>query len=152
MICDNCKQLQATLHVVKIVNGAKQERHLCAKCAAEQGSVMPFYMGDIFTPTTEQLCCSVCGMTPAHLKQTGKVGCALCYVDLRDELLPILRRVHGRIRHVGRRPLQYEGAEYETRKKVEALQADLIAAVEMERYEKAAQLRDEIKQLKGEMQ
>jgi ATP-dependent Clp protease ATP-binding subunit ClpC len=39
MLCQNCKANPATVHITKIVNGKKVERHLCGQCAAEQGFV-----------------------------------------------------------------------------------------------------------------
>jgi len=37
MLCQKCKLRQATVHITKIVNGKKVERHLCSICAAEEG-------------------------------------------------------------------------------------------------------------------
>ncbi|OGB89594.1 hypothetical protein A2625_00145 [candidate division WOR-1 bacterium RIFCSPHIGHO2_01_FULL_53_15] len=39
MICQKCKIRQATVHITKIVNGKKVERHLCNICAAEEGFI-----------------------------------------------------------------------------------------------------------------
>ena len=39
MLCQKCKTRAATVHITKIVNGKKVERHLCAQCAAEEGYV-----------------------------------------------------------------------------------------------------------------
>ncbi len=39
MICQKCKIRQATVHITKIVNGKKVERHLCSVCAAEEGYI-----------------------------------------------------------------------------------------------------------------
>lgn len=36
MLCDNCKQNEATVHMTRVVNGKKTERHLCNVCAAKQ--------------------------------------------------------------------------------------------------------------------
>ena len=37
MICQECNQRPATLHFTKIMNGEKEEFHLCEKCAQEKG-------------------------------------------------------------------------------------------------------------------
>ncbi len=37
MLCQNCKQRQATIHVTRIMNGRRVEQHLCSKCAADLG-------------------------------------------------------------------------------------------------------------------
>jgi ATP-dependent Clp protease ATP-binding subunit ClpC len=39
MICQKCKINPASVHITKIVNGKKVERHLCGQCAAEEGFV-----------------------------------------------------------------------------------------------------------------
>ncbi|HVN67833.1 MAG TPA: Clp protease N-terminal domain-containing protein, partial [Candidatus Sulfotelmatobacter sp.] len=39
MICEKCHIRPATVHITKIVNGKKIERHLCSICAAEEGFV-----------------------------------------------------------------------------------------------------------------
>lgn len=40
MICQECKQRDATVHFTKILNNTKQEFHLCESCAREKGDVM----------------------------------------------------------------------------------------------------------------
>ena len=36
MVCQECNQRPATLHFTKIVNGEKEEFHLCEKCATRK--------------------------------------------------------------------------------------------------------------------
>ena len=45
MLCQNCKQRQASIHVTRIVNGRRVEQHLCSHCAADLG-LMGGGMGD----------------------------------------------------------------------------------------------------------
>jgi len=37
MLCQKCKIRPVSVHITKIVNGKKVERHLCSQCAAEEG-------------------------------------------------------------------------------------------------------------------
>jgi len=37
MLCQHCKQNEATTHIRRVINGAAQEYHLCAACANEAG-------------------------------------------------------------------------------------------------------------------
>lgn len=37
MLCQKCKVRPASVHITKIVNGKKVERHLCGVCAVEEG-------------------------------------------------------------------------------------------------------------------
>jgi len=41
MPCQKCKIRPASVHITKIVNGKKVERHLCQQCAAEEGFLSP---------------------------------------------------------------------------------------------------------------
>ena len=76
-----------------------------------------------------------------EFRSSGRLGCPNDYAVFRSGLAPLLQRIHRAERHVGkspRRPLLDA-----------ALQAELIqvrrhlqAAVEAEAFEKAARLRD----------
>ncbi|MDD4602152.1 MAG: hypothetical protein PHQ46_14085, partial [Negativicutes bacterium] len=37
MLCDECKKRPACMHITKIVNDQKVEKHLCEQCAQEHG-------------------------------------------------------------------------------------------------------------------
>ena len=37
MLCEACRELDASVHLTQAVEGEVRQRHLCAKCAAEQG-------------------------------------------------------------------------------------------------------------------
>lgn len=41
MLCENCGEKPATLHFTKIINGQKNEMHLCEQCAKEKGEIIP---------------------------------------------------------------------------------------------------------------
>ena len=41
MICQECGKRPATLHFTKIVNGDKNEFHICENCAREKGEMIP---------------------------------------------------------------------------------------------------------------
>lgn len=43
MLCEKCKQREATVHKEAIINGVAHSEHLCAECAAkERGGWDPF--------------------------------------------------------------------------------------------------------------
>ena len=58
-----------------------------------------------------------------------------------------MRKLHGADRHIGAAPAAPEQPQADP---VEALRAQLKAAVESEDYEQAARLRDEIRRMEGE--
>lgn len=96
--------------------------------------------------------CPNCGCTLQEINQKGKVGCSNCYVHYKDVLEPLLNKLHGSTKHVGKRPS--EEKEPKVKKKirkpkinVKELEEKLKEAIKKEDYEEAAKLRDEIKKL-----
>ena len=76
------------------------------------------------------------------------LGCPHCYDAFRDELLPMIRRTHGNVRHkAGDEPKK---AKQPAPSEKEKLEAELKEAVAAENFEKAAELRDRIRALKEE--
>lgn len=37
MLCDRCGKREATIQYIQIINGNRQELHLCSKCGKEVG-------------------------------------------------------------------------------------------------------------------
>ena len=149
MLCEHCHVNEATFHRVQVINGARSEAHLCSQClASQQGAInIGSMIAALFSPVEQispagQLACKRCGTTPARFQQTGRLGCGQCYTDLSAMIEPMLKRVQGRSRHIGRVP---EGAKTEPADPVQELRRQIQDAVEKEDYETAAQLRDEIK-------
>jgi len=159
MLCDACKKNPATIHSMTIINGAKQERYLCAQCAnaAQQYSVPSLMdmLGGFYAGKQRRLQSTcTCGMNAAVFQKRGLLGCADCYDNLREQLMPVIKQVQGgRIRHVGRTPVQVEEQnkpeQQPQQSELEQLKASLKAAVASEQYERAAELRDRIKALEA---
>lgn len=93
--------------------------------------------------------CPGCGFAFDDLKKTGRLGCSKCYQFFRAEIKNNLGGMHKGICHTGRVP---EGMleAFEKRQRLEQLQTEMNEAIAAEDYEKAAALRDEIKNLSGE--
>ena len=166
MLCQNCGKGSATRHYKSSINGNVQEAHLCADCARELGyeqmfeSSMPNFgfgldslLADFFgVPSHVSLpsgACPLCGSTLGDISNTGRLGCEQCYDVFAADLDPYLKRMYGNATHTGRVP-KSAGKEIKTRRELERLKEELKSAVEVQEYEKAAQLRDEIKRLEGE--
>ena len=67
------------------------------------------------------------------------------------QVLPrVLRRIHGDTRHRGKAPVR-GGAAGAALRQVQRLHDELQRAVEREDFERAAQLRDEVRQLEAEV-
>lgn len=76
--------------------------------------------------------------------ESGRIGCSECYTVFRRELMPTIENIHGKAAHIGKRPL-HRKEEPPKRLLLAQLRDDLQKAVQEENYEKAAQLRDEIR-------
>ena len=160
MLCENCKQKPATFHVVEITEGEKREVHLCEDCAREKKIAVPpsLSLNEILSslmeahagkevPELSNVACPNCGMTYAAFKEGGRLGCPRDYAVFRPGLVPFLERIHGATSHKGKGPRQTEG---DTRSTAELLRLrrELSGAIENERYEEAAELRDRIRALR----
>jgi protein arginine kinase activator len=162
MLCDKCKQNEATSHFHSVVNGVVHDSYFCSECAAKVKNKTSFD-GDIFkllssmlgnsvTPTLVNKRCDGCGISFEEISRTGRVGCGKCYETFKTELEPTLVKIHGRTTHVGKRPLGEPTEEIKDKNEdlIETLGNQLKAAIENEEYEKAAVIRDQIKRIKEE--
>ncbi len=171
MECQNCHQNEATVHYSQVINGKKNEIHLCGECAKKEGymdfsnqtSTMHQFLTSMFPfdsslnqkqnvqPRTTTKC-DYCGMTYQDFHRKGKFGCSHCYDAFSHYLTPLFKRVHsGNTKHVGKIPKRIGGNLHKQRE-LETLQNKLQEAIEAEAFEKAANLRDEIHQLKQELE
>lgn len=163
MKCDNCNN-PATVHLTEIRSGKKIEKHLCEKCAAQTEG----FPAKTHTPINELLtnfvlahsgiqkeataACEICGITWADFKQGGLLGCEHDYNLFEKDLTPLLQRAHeGATHHCGKVPTRRGGTGVPVKKAVDLakLRKELQRAVDAEDYERAAQLRDLIRQAEG---
>jgi protein arginine kinase activator len=162
MQCSQCQSREAVIHLTQIANEEVVTVHLCEKCAAEKGVETTASLGktpiggflasmgkgllDIApaTPAGEALTCRRCGATLNDFRETGRLGCAECYLTFEGSLRELLRRLHGSSRHIGERyramgPLENGG------KRDAELREQLRLAIETENFELAAELRDRLR-------
>lgn len=164
MLCDICKKREAIVYITKFEHGERTELHLCAQCAQKQGELdsfrdfniidndffrkmaYPSYQGE----DAEEPVCTACGMTYSEFNRLGKFGCPQCYEAFKDELPPLMRRIHGHSKHVGKVPNRGVGV-FRTATQIKRLRQHLQTLVQEERYEEAAKVRDEIRALQKQM-
>ena len=163
MKCQKCGVNEATTHIKRVINGKSSEIHLCPACAKEEGigytnlisdmhSEFEGLLGSFFSNAlparTGTAHCRTCGSTYAEIARTGRVGCADCYNEFYNELLPTVRRMHGNTTHCGKRANSVQApAEAEKPVTAEQLQKELDEAVKVQNFEKAAELRDKIREM-----
>ncbi|WP_301860923.1 UvrB/UvrC motif-containing protein [uncultured Megasphaera sp.] len=164
MLCDICKKNEAVVHITAFENGRKTEWHVCAACARDKSKfamlqdlniidndffrkmAYPDYEGQ---PEEEPQCPS-CGMTYSQFNRTGLFGCPQCYEAFKEELPPLLRRIHGHCKHDGKVPNRGTGV-FRTQTQIKRLRQHLQRLVRDEQYEEAARVRDEIRALQRQM-
>jgi len=160
MLCCVCKEKEATVHLTQIVGDKMQKVDLCKQCAEKKGVNDPtgFSLADLLlglgaSQEMEQaagsdLKCPHCGFTQADFKKTGRLGCAGCYEVFGEGLESLLKSMHKGTRHVGKAPAARQKSRV-TRQQLESLQAELATAIQAEDFERAAELRDEIKRVQS---
>jgi len=175
MKCERCQKNEASILIAQVINGVKTEHHLCQVCAAQSGydfafkdMVNPFLSsgmlgGSIFNTTggipafggtaPRDVVCPECGTTFEEFRKSGLLGCSRCYDAFRERLDPVLRRVQGGTRHIGRTVCRTEENQEQLmlKSKLTGLRKELAAAVEREAYEEAARIRDEIRGLESRL-
>lgn len=165
MKCEICHKNNASVHLTEIVNDSVTELHICEECAQAKGTQLEqnFDFADLLAGLSEfggidgaigkvssglpkQQVCQFCGMTYEQFKKTGRFGCAGCYSQFKANIVPLLKRVHGSSQHLGKIP---GGTlkEVQTMEKIKELKFKLEKAVEVEDFESAAKIRDEIKSI-----
>jgi len=142
--------------------------HLCEQCANEKKQQFGFgvpisinaliagllgfdsndsnQIGSYIQPFQKVLKCEKCGMTIEEFQKTGKLGCSNCYTTFDEKLSPLIRRLQGSVEHNGKVPGRLSNNMSVT-KEITKLKELLNRAVEREEYEKAAEIRDQIKSL-----
>lgn len=206
MLCEKCKENEATVHLTQFLDGRIRSVHLCEGCASAMGVDVQggtLDMGRLLEDMRRQVeevvggkpsrgegalsvppmpsACPQCGMRREEIRRTGNPGCPRCYETFRAVLLPGADELGT---YQGWRPKEFPEGEApaapddrtpgagdsaaaperapgerplaarmrECRRSLESKQRRLQEAVEAERYEKAAQLRDEIQALKRELE
>jgi protein arginine kinase activator len=166
MNCEQCKIRPATVHLTKIINNQKTSMNLCEKCAGTYHDFSAFggnfsihklltgflnqAEGDkMLGFTRPEAECRQCGLTLSQFSHFGKLGCSECYPTFKDNIRPLLRKIHGTNLHQGKVPKR-TGQSFRVKREIEKLKNDLQLLIQHEEFEKAATVRDKIKELEKE--
>lgn len=173
MECTFCPGNQATCHLTKVVNGKSVEVHVCEKCipeikssdlidfdiwkavaklAAAKGKGDPTKAIEVQPPISAKSLlmpshsvrgstCPTCGFTSEDLKKTGRLGCPDCYETFAEILADVLRDCQKGTEHHGKVPRSFNSLHRQH------LEESLRRAIESERFEEAAILRDQLRSL-----
>jgi protein arginine kinase activator len=96
--------------------------------------------------------CSYCGTSVEDFKRTGRLGCPHCYTTYEGQLRAILRRIHGSTQHLGKVYVPPAADAADRAARLAGLRHKLQRAVETEDFERAAQLRDQIRDLEAALE
>ena len=172
MTCDICGKKKATVHLTEIVDEQMSEMHLCEECARQKSAQMEqqFGLADLLaglsdtskssTATKESdkaavLKCSRCELPYEDFRKFGRLGCGECYTSFKEHLTGLLRKIHGSNKYLGKTPATYKEEQPDNlptgvlallpAETLADLKQHLRSAIAAEDFEKAAQIRDKIK-------
>lgn len=162
MKCQQCEK-PATFHITELTGSAPQELHFCEGCAktyllqsdggdsGDSSEIVKALGGQVKLGKAaeelaklDQRACPKCGMTFYEFRNQGRLGCPHDYSFFERELVPLIMNIHGEAKHVGKRP-RGETPDIDSQTELIRLRKELDDAVKKEKYERASQLRDEIR-------
>lgn len=165
-LCERCNK-PATVHMTEISGGKPHDVHLCDACAQEAGYVQQAHVPinellNQFLKAHAQITdapvarCPECGMSWQEFKDTGLLGCPRDYDLFINQLSGVIERAqNGASHHTGKavepvaaRPKKDDAVRLR-QQELSKLRKELARAIEDESYERAAQLRDQIKTIEN---
>ena len=162
MLCQNCHNGEITVRIFQKVNNVTSAVSLCQECAESVGFHSPledrtfplehmlkiiFEGESLPSPHTEtDLMCPNCFLTYEEFTRRGMFGCGECYNAFREVVRSIMNQLHGSAIHKGKIPRATSHLSQSLREE-EQLQSELRMAIEVEDYERAAELRDELRRI-----
>lgn len=166
MLCEICEKNPAKIHITQLKDNKKFTLHICPECSQECGiegasinpsfSIEQFLSGNKISkkesdllPHTHQTCPS-CGLSYGAFKESGRLGCALCYDTFSSELKPLLQKIQKDVKHTGKYPGKGD-TRLLIRRNVSDMRLQLKEAVSLENFELAARLRDQIREMEGQL-
>lgn len=95
--------------------------------------------------------CKGCGMTYSDFDRTGKFGCPTCYETFGERIHLLVQRIQGSSSYEDRVPSRGNGV-FRTKHQIKKLRQDLNKMIEVEDFEQALILRDQIKALEKSLE
>ncbi|TWT83011.1 UvrB/uvrC motif protein [Planctomycetes bacterium CA13] len=166
MKCQYCEK-PATFHITELTepNGPKV-MHLCEEHARnflQKEATSPvasvagalakqLQLGQTKAELEEldQKECPVCGISFFEFRNTGRLGCPYDYSFFESDLIPLLTNIHDATEHVGKRPRRL-AASADSQARMIQLRREMEEAVELEDYERASEIRDELKRMESDL-
>lgn len=150
MKCQKCGNL-ATFSYYENINGKEKELILCDKCYKNNNmnNIIEYYFSD----DEIDVLCDKCGYEFDKYLKSGKFGCPNCYIKFDNEIDQILKKIHGKNRHMNlnNNKLKVNKAlnneKNNTKDNIADLKSKLERCIKEENYEEAAVIRDKLRSL-----
>ncbi len=158
-VCQRCNEAKATVHITDTVP-QKREQHLCEACAEKEGVIVKphhttneilqqFIKQKAGVSVSDDATCPKCGLTFREFQLNGQLGCPNDYDAFKALLAPLIERAHmGATHHVGKVPAA-AGPAAQKQAGLFRLRRALEEAIEKENYERAARVRDQIREMES---
>lgn len=181
MLCQVCQKNEVSMKITRIVDGTPTEYSVCEDCApsispnyakiqkkqqAKKLSVENLLKdllakqaegaGEGAAPVSdvEDTSCLECGLSFSRYRETYMLGCPSCYDAFGDRLVEDLIKIHGASEHVSDEPAANGASRRagDMQAQLRVLRRELDECVEAENFDRAAQIRDRIRQLQQQME
>lgn len=172
MLCQKCKKNEANVFLSESINGKEKTYALCSDCARELKEKGEFNspisssffdtdidVGNLFSSllgghssvanAAKSKRCPICGSTFANFVKLGRAGCSGCYAEFSSEIADTVSRIHGNTVHKGRAPKAFK-KKFDRAKLLSDLKNQLASAIATEEFERAAELRDKIREIEAQ--
>lgn len=161
MLCNICHKNEATVHFKGIFNDKVLNLNMCEDCAERKGIKLKsdIALTELISTLTEidlpaagvrekkSIQCLSCGLTYSEFKETGKLGCQDCYSVFSHYLTPLITRIHGSSRYIGKKFVSEQTEQISVKQRVKELRSELNKLLKNEQYEQAAEVRDKLREL-----
>jgi protein arginine kinase activator len=166
--CFQCKKITyVPFHITDVLSdGSVHSYDICGKCGENLSppkekketldlshittpeQLLEFIAGQIKPTKSPGPPCPQCGLTPAEFDKTGKFGCPACYDHFTEKLTELVFPYHKADSHVGKIPKSYLRQKAEDPvEKLKLLKLRMAQAIELEKYELAAEIKKELNEL-----
>ncbi len=167
-LCQICHKNVAVMVVTEIdEKGNKIEIAICEECAKKKGvleSDKTLNLEEILKimvkakeKENKELKCPRCFLSFYEFKKYGKFGCPECFKTFEEQLVPFIKRLQATIRekadeifHKGKK-VTIGAKRSLLLSEIKKLRIELKKAIEEEDYERAAKIRDKLKEKESEL-
>lgn len=156
--CEHCKK-NCVIHLTQIVNNEIKKVDMCETCPHAKQLQDPMQFGLMEKllgiamqqplASGKELVCDHCGYPESEFRKTGRLGCPECYDVFVTPKMEILRKIQDAEVHKGKAPKNQD--KRGLRVSFARLNKELVESIENEDYERAAEIRDELKEVKEKL-